>query len=452
MGKDSPKTPDPYATAAAQAQVNRINQISPTGNVLFGSMGPDGMFMPDYGRDAAQVTETGAQQGIREGRENLLLGLLGDISAPPSSQEMIDRLYALPGVRTAGNISSTLGSFPGLSSTNLLREGLPGLTGGNDIRANLPTVSNDYAGDIQQVQDATFDLGFGRLKPMFDERNRAMQTDLVNRGLPVGGEAYNSATSNEFRNQDESLRNLMMQSILAGRQEQGRLFDQSVRGRESEFGIGMGLAGLDASNRGQMFSENLSGQQQIMTERLQGLNEQLGLAGLEEQRQQNRLQQRMLEIGLMSQPRTQAMGEISALSGGMGTGPQTVGVPGIDVAGMISQNYATQANQSAANNQAFGGLLGTGMMAAATSGFNPLAFATGLPWSDIRLKTDIVAEGEENGFPVYSFRYRNDPERTRWRGVMAHEVARARPDAVETFDGYSAVNYHLIGVKFREAA
>jgi hypothetical protein len=65
--------------------------------------------------------------------------------------------------------------------------------------------------------------------------------------------------------------------------------------------------------------------------------------------------------------------------------------------------------------------------------------------SDIRLKENIELVGNKNGFNIYEFNYLDMP--TRYRGVMAHEVARTRPDAVIARDGVLLVNYDAIDIQ-----
>jgi hypothetical protein len=66
--------------------------------------------------------------------------------------------------------------------------------------------------------------------------------------------------------------------------------------------------------------------------------------------------------------------------------------------------------------------------------------------SDISLKENIIPLGQENGYNVYEFNYIGEPER--YRGVMAQEVQKTRPDAVVETPNGLAVNYEAIGVKF----
>lgn len=70
--------------------------------------------------------------------------------------------------------------------------------------------------------------------------------------------------------------------------------------------------------------------------------------------------------------------------------------------------------------------------------------------SDRELKENIIPEGTQNGFNIYSFNYKGLPER--WIGVIAQEVQVTRPDAVREQDGYLAVNYDAIGVEFKRVA
>lgn len=108
---------------------------------------------------------------------------------------------------------------------------------------------------------------------------------------------------------------------------------------------------------------------------------------------------------------------------------------------IVAANQANQANKGSMFNTLLGGGLS---LAGSTYG------GGGWTFSDRRLKIDIEPVGEENGFNVYNFRYRDDPEKKLYRGVMADEVKETRPDAIRNVDGYDAVNYDAIGVDFRE--
>lgn len=67
-------------------------------------------------------------------------------------------------------------------------------------------------------------------------------------------------------------------------------------------------------------------------------------------------------------------------------------------------------------------------------------------FSDIRLKHDITHVGFEHGFPVYTFKYKADPDHVTYRGVMAQDVMQTRPDAVFMDGDYFKVDYGKIGI------
>lgn len=91
-----------------------------------------------------------------------------------------------------------------------------------------------------------------------------------------------------------------------------------------------------------------------------------------------------------------------------------------------------------------GDLLGAGLAGWASGGFA----------SDIRLKTNIERVGEmPDGLGIYDYDYLPIEGRIaafmpegRQRGVMAHEVAVLRPEALgPVIDGYATVNYSALG-------
>ena len=65
--------------------------------------------------------------------------------------------------------------------------------------------------------------------------------------------------------------------------------------------------------------------------------------------------------------------------------------------------------------------------------------------SDVRLKENIKYAGVKNGFNLYEFNYLGSENR--YRGVMAQEVMKQRPDAVDSRDGILGVNYDAIGIQ-----
>lgn len=107
--------------------------------------------------------------------------------------------------------------------------------------------------------------------------------------------------------------------------------------------------------------------------------------------------------------------------------------------GMYGQGYGLEAQNNANQNAFTNGLIG--------------AVGAAMMFSDRRLKRDIERVGTyDNGLPMYEFAYRDAPER-RYRGVMADDVLKIRPEAViVAADGYQRVNYPLLGITLEAVA
>jgi hypothetical protein len=69
--------------------------------------------------------------------------------------------------------------------------------------------------------------------------------------------------------------------------------------------------------------------------------------------------------------------------------------------------------------------------------------------SDIRLKTDITSIGvSSSGLKLYKFRYKDDPYRQFYVGVMAQDLVDSHPYALEKdARGYYLVRYDLLDLK-----
>ena len=96
-----------------------------------------------------------------------------------------------------------------------------------------------------------------------------------------------------------------------------------------------------------------------------------------------------------------------------------------DVGGPINQNYQNQVANWQQKQSGLGSLFGLGASLIA---------------SDRRLKTNIKEIGKtKDGQKIYSYRYKaGGPVHI---GLMAQEVEKKHPDAVEMVDGFRAVDY-----------
>ena len=158
----------------------------------------------------------------------------------------------------------------------------------------------------------------------------------------------------------------------------------------------------------------------------------------------------------MVQQRQIPLNELAAmLSGGQVQRPNFVPSPQVnmqapDIMGATYASYNGQLNAAnaqrqanAATNQGLFGLAGAGLQAYAL--MNPAtapaaAAGSAFRFSDRRLKRDIRPIGKlPNGLNVYRFRYQWADEET--TGVMADEVRKIAPWAVERVGSHDRVNY-----------
>jgi len=101
----------------------------------------------------------------------------------------------------------------------------------------LPQQQFTTAGAIQNqgggvpVGQALFDRGMTYMRPQFEQQSRDMQTNLLNRGLPIGSEAWSDATSNLADSQNRALVDLSSRATLATPGEEQRLIGNELMQR-----------------------------------------------------------------------------------------------------------------------------------------------------------------------------------------------------------------------------
>ena len=173
-----------------------------------------------------------------------------------------------------------------------------------------------------------------------------------------------------------------------------------------------------------------------------GGQEQSRLFGLGQSARQQALSEYM-------QQRSAPINEIAAL---LGTGqvavPEGGGIPqtnvgGTDVVGPYNMQYQGQLAAFNAKNARQQNLM---------SGLASLGGQLGsmaIYKSDSRLKRDVTRIGYHGDIPLYTFRYKADPQGIVYRGVMAQDVLNIMPEAVIEDGNYYAVDYDKLGIEFR---
>ncbi len=252
MGKSSgspPPAPDPTATANAQAaanaetarvqaNLNRVNQYTPTGSLTYSNSGMDleaearartDRMQAEYG---AGTYRPGANDGqfVYGDEYNAALGDLrsknpngerwsSTTTLSPDQQRLLD-LSEQAQIGYGEAVTSQLGKVQGILSEPINFDGLPKLTDGSTSR------------------DAAAAALYGRINPGLEAQRTALDTRLRNQGLTPGSEAWNTAfreygmTENDARlavqaqagaeqqrtyGIESGIRNTALQELLASR-------------------------------------------------------------------------------------------------------------------------------------------------------------------------------------------------------------------------------------------
>lgn len=198
MGKGSkaPAAPDPFKTASAEAQFNRLDAYGPNGaGTVYGYTDKSGNFVqgaPPQGFQAAvKQNESPFERSIRE-------------ILQPASVDLTKRI-----------VTDNIGGMPDAARVK----------------------------DRGTVAQSMFDRNFSLMKPGIDKANEKLLTNLQARGLPVGGEAFNEAYGAQQRETQDTISRLAQDADINAGNEQSRQFglDSSARGNAiSELVAAMG--------------------------------------------------------------------------------------------------------------------------------------------------------------------------------------------------------------------
>lgn len=179
----APKAPDPVATAQAQTQsnadtarlsteLNRVNEVGPTGNVTYSN---------DGDRWTRTTTLSPNQQALQTGQENLGINLNN------LATSQIDKVQKILG-------------------------------------SNFTPRRFNYNGEVEKN---IYDLATNRLGKEFGRAEETLRSDMANRGITAGSEAF----TGEMAGFNEGKGNAYSQAQLAAR-AQGRAEEEADYSRE----------------------------------------------------------------------------------------------------------------------------------------------------------------------------------------------------------------------------
>lgn len=341
-------------------------------------------------------------------------------------------------------------------------------------RMNATTAS--AGGDFRDFEDRAYNNATERyLNPQWDRSKKDFDQQMIDRGIDIGTEAYNTAFDNFSRSKNDAYSKAAFDAMGYGRDTQNMQFGQSLANAQMKNQAGMAnlnadvqrnalMAQIANNNANRDFSYDSMENQLAQANANRGLQADQFNANQSFQRDSllNQLQQANANRSLQADQfnRNYDLNELSTLSNiDMGyndrdfrdanfnaqrddvaynrlasilSGLQQTGTPQVDVQGaynarqqQANANYQA-ASQNASNNM--GGLMNLAGTAA-------MAYA-----SDRRLKEDIKKVGDYGRLNVYEFKYIGDD--TVHTGFMADEVKEIAPEAVVTMpNGYDAVYY-----------
>ncbi|WP_455296460.1 tail fiber domain-containing protein [Brucella pituitosa] len=245
-------------------------------------------------------------------------------------------------------------------------------------------------------------------------------------GGRYGSGANQGVLSDSIAKYSNDLRN---QNYQAERQNQLSAANSLESAQQGRFGLqNSALSGASGANQAASGIEN------------QGINNVLGMISQLPTIQNNKVFDAQQQQGVGSQidNRTQQALQNAINQWQQGDMEAWSRLGGLITAGSgAAGSYGTQSGTSTQNN---GGMGALGGILSLVSMF-----------SDRRLKERIELVGNENGFKIYEYSYKG--QKARWRGVMAQDVIKTRPDAItKDANGDLRVNYAVLGIELQRVA
>jgi len=473
------------AAAQTAAAANRVNQVTPYGNLNYSQNGTDAQGNPTW---TATTSLSDVGQQLLNNQNSTSLGLGSAINSQLGNVQntMGQPFNPQTGPITTNAGQANLNQLYGNANLSQVGQGPQFSQAGQAQQAqgigqaqNLQTNPN-YASGMQGWDQANQILQ-ARLQPQMQQDLESQNAALANQGIVQGTKAYDNA----MRTFNQGQNDLLTNSQLAGQQIGNSLFNQGITGGQFT------NSAITQQNQNQLANTSLnnSAAQQNYTNQLAGLGfnnqqsqqgyantlaaqqannsaSQQGYANSQQQQQANNTiaqqqfgnQMANANLGNTAQQQqyNQAMTNynmpLNTLSS-LRTGAQVQNPTFVN-----SANQATTAGPDllgAASSQYNAALGNTNMQNAAQSNLNSglmgLAGA-GIMASDVRMKENIEPIGvAHNGLTVYKYEYKPEFKDHQLAGhgfhvgYMAQEVEQVYPYAVKTLnDGYKVVDYGLL--------
>jgi len=146
--------------------------------------------------------------------------------------------------------------------------------------SGLTALPGNYEGATMNARNAVFNRGMNMLRPGHQRARSSLESQLANRGIGIGSEAWKDATSQLDQSQNLARENLALSAVRAGGAEHSRLSDLALRTRGQQFGERMGLFDAGLRNRRFGFERELGRHGMNLADRRFGFERELGRHGM----------------------------------------------------------------------------------------------------------------------------------------------------------------------------
>lgn len=417
-----PSAPDPnqvantqfgYTKAAADYQqaINDVNQVTPYGNITYNTV--PGVTSADvyaahpelkgHSNNSPEFTAAWKAMGSANPQTTSTIQLSPEMQALLKTSETNQQSAGTLAGQVLGNNSTAIGKPIDYSSFTAIPGG----------------------GDLQSSREAAMQAQMDLLNPQFTREQEQIQTRLANQGLTPGSEAYNNSYDEYNNLKAKTLDNATLNAASYAQQQQ----QVALAARDQQINEAQAAQQLPLNE-----FQALTGQAQVTNPQFTAPQSNIVAPPDYATAAANNYQAQLAAYNASTGSSNSLTGNLFGLGGSfLGAGPGSVGS---NIAGGIGSLFGA------------GSAAGAGLSITGSAGADA-ALSTFAMMSDINVKESISFVGKENGHNIYDFNYKGDPRR--YRGVMAQEVQKTRPDAVHRMpNGFLAVDYGRIGVRFRE--
>lgn len=416
MGKKSgpaaPAPPDPVATANAQAQanttaaitqanLNRVNQFTPQGSLIWSQQGTNSDGTPMW---ASHQTYSPQQQALYDQQTQIAMALSGlagnNINRVNDAQSQLFNFDGMTPMRTgvagglpsynygygpmqlqtqlgdSGDIRQTFDQGRGVS---FMQDGAGGdiqrtfgevdplrtVNGrvGSDIQrslnySNLTALpgTSDFGAEARRASDAVYDQLASRLNPQFRQQENDMEARLAAQGISQNSDAYRRSVDNFGRTRNDAYSNAALQAVQAGGAEQSRLFGLALASRQQGQNEADMQGQFGNNAQAQIFQQALQRAQQFNQTQAQQFGQNQSRAGFANNAQQQAYQQIAQSLGMNNQAAGQQYAQNQGAASFWNSGQDQRFTQGLGAAefGNNAWNTMFQQGQQAAatNNQA----------------------------------------------------------------------------------------------------